>query len=119
MAIFGKTQKNKKEAAKPETKKTASVVSAKEFSDILRRPRVTEKASFRTEGNVYTFEVARKASKKEVMLAVKSIYNVTPLKVNMAKIPLKKIFYRGTWGVKNGGKKAYVFLKEGDSIELI
>lgn len=89
------------------------------LENVLIRPRVTEKASFRTEGNVYTFEVAGDASKIDIKKAIEKLYEVSPVKVNIAKIPAKRVFYRGKKGVKSGGKKAYVYLKEGDSIELI
>jgi large subunit ribosomal protein L23 len=87
------------------------------YSDILIRPRITEKASFVAESNVYTFEVAPKTTKKEVMEAVKAFYNITPIRVNMVKNPAKRIFVRGKRGTTSGVKKAYVYLKEGDKIE--
>jgi large subunit ribosomal protein L23 len=87
------------------------------YSDILLRPRITEKASFVAESNVYTFEVAPKATKKEVMEAVRAFWSVTPIRVNMVKNPAKRIFVRGKRGTTSRVKKAYVYLKEGDKIE--
>ena len=87
------------------------------YSDTLLRPRITEKASFVAESNVYTFEVGTKATKKEIMQAVKAFWNVTPIKVNIVKNPAKRIFVRGKRGTTTGVKKAYVYLKEGDKIE--
>ena len=34
-------------------------------------------------------------------------------------MPRKKVMHRGKIGMKGGGKKAYVYLKEGDSIEIV
>jgi large subunit ribosomal protein L23 len=87
------------------------------YSDILLRPRITEKASFRLESNVHTFEVASKATKKQVAEAVKVFYKVTPVKVSMVRNPAKEVFIRGKKGIKAGVKKAYVYLKKGDKIE--
>lgn len=87
------------------------------YAGVLLRPRVTEKASFLSALNVYTFEISPKASKAEVAKAVKAFYNVSPLRVNIVKNPNKKISFRGKSGVKQGVKKAYVYLKEGDKIE--
>lgn len=87
------------------------------YSDILLRPRITEKASFRLESNVHTFEVDSKVTKKQVAEAVKVFYKVTPIKVNMVRNPAKKVFVKGKRGVKAGVKKAYVFLKKGDKLE--
>jgi ribosomal protein L23 len=48
---------------------------------------------------------------------MKAFYNVTPIKIAIAKTPSKAVFVRGRKGVKNGVKKAYVSLKKGDKIE--
>jgi large subunit ribosomal protein L23 len=87
------------------------------YSDIILRPRIAEKASFVAESNVYTFEVAKNATKKQVAEAIKIFYEITPVKVNMVKNPAKKILVRGEKGITAGVKKAYVYLKEGDKIE--
>ncbi len=86
---------------------------------IIVRPRLTEKASFIAEKGMYTFEVSENATKSSVMKAVKAIYNVTPVKVNVVRIPSKQVFSRGKAGVKKGSRKAYVELKEGDKIEFV
>lgn len=87
------------------------------YSDILLRPRITEKASYVQESNIHTFEVAPTATKKQVTEAVKIFYNVTPVKVNIVKNPVKEVFIRGKKGRKAGVKKAYVYLKKGDKLE--
>jgi len=73
----------------------------------------------KVEEGVYVFEVTSKANAGQIASAVKELYKVTPVKVNMVKIPQKQVFVRGKWGIKKGGKKAYVFLKKGDKIEVI
>jgi large subunit ribosomal protein L23 len=105
-----------KAIAKTETKSTTGM-----FSHVLIQPRITEKATMKAETGVYVFEVATNATKKEIGSAVKHYYNVTPVKVNIVKIPSKKVSSRTTRkkGVKSGGKKAYVFLKKGDKIEIV
>lgn len=87
------------------------------YSNILLRPRVTEKASYVLESNVYTFEVAASATKEQIESAVKAFYKVSPLRINIVKNPAKKVLVRGKRGVKAGVKKAYVYLKAGDKIE--
>ncbi len=89
-------------------------------ASILRRPRITEKASMMSEYNVYTFDVATTATKNSIMSAVKDIYNVQPTQVRIVTIPAKHfISRRGVHGKTTTGKKAYVFLKKGDTIELV
>lgn len=92
-----------------------------EQSFVLIRPRITEKATTEAKKGVYAFEVDKNATKKEIASAIKNYYNATPIKVNIARIPEKKITSRtrGQYGVKKGGKKAYVYLKKGDKIEVI
>ncbi len=91
----------------------------KSLIKILKAPRITEKASMAAEADVYTFEVAPSANKKEVEKAIFDIYKVKPVKVNILKIPRKAVMSRGIRGSKGGGKKAMVYLKKGDKIELI
>ncbi|MEX2013784.1 MAG: 50S ribosomal protein L23, partial [Parcubacteria group bacterium] len=89
-------------------------------SNVLLRPRITEKAALGADkSNVYVFEVTKDSTKKSISASVRDAYGVTPEKVHVAKIPAKAVFVRGKRGVKSGGKKAYVYLKSGDKIELI
>jgi large subunit ribosomal protein L23 len=117
--------------ATPRTKKTkekeVKPVEAKKEGDkavftgkmVLVKPRVTEKASFKAEmENVFVFEVTKDSNKKSISKAITELYKVTPIRVNIAKNPSKNVFIRGKRGVKTGVKKAYVFLKKGDKIEL-
>ena len=123
MALFNKT---KEKEVKTETDQKKSVSSDSKLSTaenrellILKNPRITEKASIVTDRNVYVFDVDRKANKKMIEDAVKAIYKVTPRKVRTTRIPTKKTFVRGNRGTKGGGKKAYVYLKKGDKIEVL
>lgn len=86
---------------------------------VLLSPRVTEKAVLSQEKkNVYAFNVETEATKSQVIASVKAAYKVTPLDVRMVRVPKKKKFFRGAWGTKGGGKKAYVYLKKGDKIDV-
>lgn len=86
---------------------------------IIKNPRVTEKASFAFEQNVYTFDVAPSANKSEIEKAIFTLYKVKPVKVNVMNIPRKRVTSRGQNGVRGGGRKAMVYLKQGDKIEFI
>ncbi|MDP6388049.1 MAG: 50S ribosomal protein L23 [Candidatus Pacebacteria bacterium] len=92
-----------------------------EQSSVLMRPRITEKATMQAERGVYVFEVNKNTTKKDIADTIKQYYNVNPVKINIIKIPSKKISsrFRGLYGVKAGGKKAYVYLKKGDKIEIV
>jgi large subunit ribosomal protein L23 len=87
---------------------------------IIKKPRITEKSGLQAENSgVYTFEVTAKANKKNIAKAVKEIYKVTPVKVNITNLPAKVVFTRGKSGRKSGVKKALVYLKKGDKIEFV
>jgi large subunit ribosomal protein L23 len=87
---------------------------------IIKKPRITEKSGLQAEmAGVYTFEVMPEANKKSIAKAVKEIYKVTPVKVNITNLPMKKVFSRGKSGQKSGVKKAVVYLKKGDKIEFV
>jgi len=122
MALFG-TKKNTKEntGVKAETAMVAKSESTgvRSLSHIIKRPRITEKASLKSESNVYAFEVAQEANKYTIRDAVKELYNVTPIKIAIVSIPAKQVIVRNKKGIKKGGKKAYVFLKKGETIEFV
>ena len=89
-------------------------------NNVLLRPRITEKAALGADkSNVYIFEVTVGATKKSISASVHDAYGVNPEKVRVAIIPAKRVFERGKRGVKSGGKKAYVYLKKGDKIEVM
>ena len=130
---FKKKQKDKEEAKvsktnKPQEKRALkpgklsmkqSAQGGERYAYVLLRPRITEKASFITEYGAYTFDVLSRATKIQVKQAIREVFNVTPIRVNMIKIPQKSVFARGKAGVKSGGKKAIVYLKKGDKIEFV
>lgn len=89
------------------------------IKQVLIGARVTEKAAIASEKNVYVFNVATDATKNEIKKEVKRIYKVSPIKVNVINSTGKKTFIRGKKGSKSDTRKAYVFLKDGDSINLI
>jgi large subunit ribosomal protein L23 len=89
-------------------------------NNVLLRPRITEKAVLGADkSNVYVFEVTSDATKKSISASVQAVYGVKAVKVRVAPIPAKQVFVRGKKGVKSGGKKAYVYLKKGDKIEVL
>jgi len=89
-------------------------------NSVLLRPHITEKAALGADkSGVYVFEVTKDATKKSISASVHDAYGVKPEKVRVAAIPSKRVFVRGKRGVKSGGKKAYVYLKSGDKIELM
>ncbi len=89
------------------------------MTTIIKNPRITEKASNAVEQNVYSFDVSAGANKTEIRKAIFSLYKVKPIKVNVLSVPKKNIMFKGKKSVRGGGRKALVYLKEGDKIEFI
>ncbi len=88
---------------------------------VLKSPRVTEKStdlSVRT-NPAYVFEVAREATKPMIVAAFEAKYKVKPVKVNIVNLPAKKTMVRGKRGSKSAIKKAMVFIKAGEKIEIV
>ncbi len=81
--------------------------------------RITEKASALQSGNVYIFDVMPGTNKNDIKKEILALYKVKPIRVNVLAIPKKRAMLRGKIGSKAGGRKAHVYLKEGDKIELV
>ena len=92
----------------------------KSNSHILLAPRITEKGAYLSEKGVYIFMVAKDANKKDIARAIQETFKVTPRMVRVVTVPRKVVATRGTnrFGKTAGGKKAYVYLKAGDTIEI-
>ena len=86
---------------------------------MIVRPRITEKAGIIGEAhNVYTFEVTKTSTKHTIAHEIKALYNVSPLKVRIINLPARNVIVRGRRGTQSAIKKALVFLKKGDKIEI-
>lgn len=131
MAIFkSKTNTKKVDAPKAEAKKVETKVSTTkktdrpsalaEYANILVRPRITEKAANMTANGVYTFDIRKSATKKDVAMAVNALYKVMPIKVNVVNTPAKRVQMRKKrgFGKTSATRKALVFLKKGDTIRF-
>ncbi|MCI2153592.1 50S ribosomal protein L23 [Erysipelotrichaceae bacterium Oil+RF-744-GAM-WT-6] len=87
--------------------------------DVIIRPIVTEKSmKLNDQDNKITFEVAKGANKTQVAMAVKEIYNITPVKVNIVNVRPKTKRMGRYVGKTNAVRKAIVKLPEGQDISL-
>ena len=128
MALFSRTPKpvrsgkeTKKKADAPAVEKAAKVSGMPaNLSHILVNPRITEKATMHSSSGVYVFDVATSANKKQISAAIKAVYNVKPRQVRIVNVRSKVVqnMRTGKKGVKQGGKKAYVYLTKGETISI-
>jgi large subunit ribosomal protein L23 len=99
---------------------TSPIIHRGQHHDIIIRPRITEKSGIMSENSsVYTFEVRKNANKPMIAQAIKALYKVTPTKVRIVNLPAKRVLVRGKRGTSNGVKKAMVYLKKGEKINLV
>lgn len=89
-----------------------------ELYDVIRRPIITEKATFASESGAVVFEVDIDATKPEIKLAVEKLFNVKVKAVNTTVTKGKVKKFRGRPGRRKDVKKAYVTLVEGNTIDV-
>ena len=124
MALFSRNKEaEKKEEVKIEASKAVNTASPtdRDLSSVIVKPRITEKAVGKSDQNVYTFVVRRDATKYDVRDAIIQLFSVTPVKVNIVNKSPRRYMSRSKGRVvtEKGLKKAYVYLKSGDSISLV
>lgn len=98
--------KNKKDGKK-ETKENSTLKS-----------HITEKATFLNEKGAYVFKIKPGFNKIMIKEAIKKTYNVSPIKVSVINIPSKTAFVRTRRVEKPGYRKAVVYLKKGEKINI-
>ena len=124
MALFSRKESQASESATPApttaTKPSQALPTDRDLASVIVAPRISEKGIGMNDKNVYTFIVRRDATKFDVRNAVQALFNVTPVKVNIVnKAPRQYMSrLRGRRLTEKGMKKAYVYLKDGDSINL-
>lgn len=84
---------------------------------LLKKPIITEKTS-QMAGNWVAFEVEKDADKLEIRKAIEALYGVNVMKVNTLNQRGKVKLFRGFKGKQSNVKKAFVQLKDGQSIDL-
>jgi large subunit ribosomal protein L23 len=92
-------------------------------SRIVIKPVLTEKSSAAYEqAKVYTFQVVRTASKPAIRQAVQQMFKVVVTDVRTINVRAKERrpggLGRGRTGRRAAWKKAYVTLREGDTIPI-
>lgn len=88
------------------------------FSQVLRRPLITEKMTRLGEKNKYAFEVDPHANRLEVSGAVEKAFNVKVASVNILWVKGKTKRMGPRQFVTPSWKKAVVTLREGYKLQL-
>lgn len=104
-----------KEIAKP---RKVNKEDTKEAYRILLRPLITEKATNLGTLGKYIFEVAKGVSKIEIKKAIRDLYGVNVVQVNIVSQGGKAVRYGRSTGRTKDWKKAIITLKPGEKIEI-
>ena len=87
-------------------------------ADILIAPVVSEKSYAGIADRKYTFKVHQDAHKTQIRQAVEQMFDVKVARVNVIKVQAKPKRRGAIRGTRQGWKKAIVFLRPGDTIEI-
>lgn len=94
-------------------------MSSLTLQDVVKRPLITEKAERNREAaHQFAFEVHRDATKIQVKQAVEKLFNVHVLAVRTAIARGKQKRVGRNVGQRPNWKKAFVTLKDGETIAL-
>ncbi|HVJ55485.1 MAG TPA: 50S ribosomal protein L23 [Aliidongia sp.] len=93
-------------------------LSAERIYDLVRTPVITEKATMASEHNQVTFRVPLDATKREIKVAVETLFKVKVTAVNTLRVLGKTKRFRGRPGKREDVKKAMVTLAEGSKIDV-
>ncbi len=91
----------------------------KDYTDIIYAPVITEKSALKMQNdNVYTFKVAKTATKDQIKTAIEKAFGVKVVGVNTLNTKPKKRRVGRYPGMTKTYKKAIVTLDKDSKIEL-
>ena len=90
----------------------------KHYADIIIAPVITEKSMTNRTNNVYTFKVAKDATKTEIKEAIEAAFKVSVKNVNTLNTKAKKRRVGRYPGMTKTYKKAIITLDKDSKIEL-
>ena len=94
-------------------------MSIDKYYNVLVAPVISEKSTLVGEqANQYEFKVSKRANKEDVKNAIELFFNVSVTAVQILNRKGKEKRYGRTLGRRVNEKKAYVSLKEGQTIQF-
>lgn len=123
--LFGKKKKEEESIEKKAEEAPAKIQptllptkSTQIAHQVLIKPIITEKATALETQNKYVFEVSPRANKIEIKKAIKELYNLEPIKIQIINVKGKSVRYGKARGKTKNWKKAIITLKKGEKIEF-
>ena len=127
MGILNRVKKNKDTEEKLEEKKvvskttTTSTISkflGVDEANIIVKPLISEKSAVLAGLNQYVFVVRKNVNRIQVRSAIKHMYGVSPISINILNVRGKKVRFGRRIGKRNDWKKAIVTLPKGQTINV-
>ena len=116
-----KTKPTEKKSSSQKVSEPSSVSGARigvDTSDVIVKPRISEKSAILAGANQYVFVVRKDANRIQVRSAIKTMYGVSPLSINILNVRGKKVRFGRREGVRSDWKKAIVTLPAGQTINV-
>ena len=102
------------------SKEVQTEVKQPRLLKVLQRPHMSEKATIIGEKhNQFVFQVMPEATKTEIKHAVEMLFDVKVQNVRICNVRSKERRFKQMMGQRNGWKKAYVALKEGQDLNFV
>jgi large subunit ribosomal protein L23 len=136
MGIFSKKNKEEKKPTSGQEQEPVEAVKKESMKDhfeegkdkkavkdgsaykVLLKPLITEKAANLGSQNKYVFEVSIQANKIEIAKAIKEVYGIEPVSVNVVNVMGKNVRHGRINGRKRDWKKAVITLPAGKTINI-
>ena len=103
---------------KPKEKASKATKLSTGVSDVIVKPLITEKSATLASAGQYVFVVRKNANRIEVRSAIKSMYGITPVSVNISNVRGKRVRFGRRRGKRKDWKKAIVTLPKGKTINV-
>jgi large subunit ribosomal protein L23 len=101
------------------TSADATKMNQNRLYKVILAPLISEKSTMIAEkARYFAFRVANDTTKPEIKRAVEFLFGVDVEAVKVSVVKGKKKRFKNILGVRNNWKKAYVKLKEGQSIDF-
>ena len=86
---------------------------------IIIHPIISERATDMASRGMYVFKVQKHATKPEIKKALHAAYNVDAVAVRTVMVKAKKRRLGRSVGIKPGYKKAFITLKDGQTLDVL
>lgn len=114
-----KTAKKPKAEVESASKENLNNLAKAQSAVLIKKPLITEKATYLSESGKYVFIIPADANKIEIKKAIQDIYKVKVVKINIINVKPKTIGYGKNKGQTRNMRKAIVTVLPGQKIDIL